>query len=70
MRLRLISIEPEESMTCFDGVIIDDILGGEGIEFFTLNIPEPTQPGVNVGLDETTINIIDDDGQTLYLSSK
>ena len=57
-------------MTCFDGVIIDDILGGEGIEFFTLNIPEPTQPGVNVGLDETTINIIDDDGQTLYLSSK
>ena len=65
VRLRLISIEPEESMTCFDGVIIDDILGGEGIEFFTLNIPEPTQPGVNVGLDETTINIIDDDGQTL-----
>ena len=60
--MRLISIEPDESSSCFEGIIIDDVLGGEEVEFFTLNIPEPTQPGVNVDRDETTINIFDDDG--------
>ena len=61
MLLRLVSIEPEDTRTCFSGVIIDDVIGGEGVEFFSLNIPQPTQPGVNVGLDTTNINIIDDD---------
>ena len=61
MFLRLVSIPGDESRTCFSGVIIDDLVGGEGTESFTLVIGEPTQPGVNLGLDETTINIIDDD---------
>ena len=67
MPLRLVSIEPDNLRTCFTGLIIDDLIGGEGVEFFNLNIPSPTQPGVNVGLDITTINIIDDDGEPLSL---
>lgn len=67
MILRLISIDPTSDRTCFNGIIIDDLIGGEGIEFFTLDILEPQQPGVVIGLDETTINIDDDDGK-LYLS--
>ena len=65
--LRLVSIEPDDLRTCFTGLIIDDLVGGEGVEFFNLNIPPPTQPGVSVGLDTTTINIIDDDGEPLSL---
>ena len=66
--LRLISIEPDDNRTCFSGVIINDVIGGEGVEFFTLNIPEPTQPGVNVGLNQTTININDDDSEPLPIT--
>ena len=62
--LRLISLGPNEDRTCFEGIIIDDSIGAEGIESFVLTIEEPTQSGVNVGLDETTINIIDDDGMS------
>ena len=61
---RLIGINPEDDRTCFTGVIIDDSVGAEGTEFFNLIIEPPTQDGVNVGLNRTTINIIDDDSKS------
>ena len=63
--LRLISLGPDEARTCFEGVIITDEICLEDDESFTLNIEEPAQAGVELGLDSTTINIIDDCGMVL-----
>ena len=60
---RIISIEPTDDRTCFQGIIIDDVIGLEDVESFTLSIELPAQDGVELGLDISTINIIDDDGR-------
>ena len=60
---RIVSIEPLSNLTCFSGQIVDDLIGLEGNEFFTLLIEETTQGGVVVERDLTTIYIIDDDGK-------
>lgn len=63
--LRLISLGPNDDRTCFEGVIITDEICLEDEESFTLDIEEPSQAGVELGLDSTTINIIDDCGTLL-----
>lgn len=50
------------SESCFSGDIIDDEIALEPDEFFTLKLLNPLTPGAAVGNDETTVNIIDDDG--------
>lgn len=59
---RLITIQPTSDRTCFSGIIIDDELGLEGEETFTLTFEKPPVDGVVVGQDKTNINILDDDG--------
>lgn len=63
---RLITIQPTSDRTCFSGVIIDDKLGLEGEETFTLSLEKPPVDGVVVGQDKTNINILDDDGTYWY----
>ena len=49
-------------MACFRGDIVDDQVALEPDEFFSLHLRDPLIDGVLIGNDETTVNIIDDDG--------
>ena len=48
---------------CFNGTIIDDVLGFEGDEQFSLTLSNPSPSEVFIGQGMTTITIQDNDGQ-------
>lgn len=58
-----VTLEPSSNRSCFTGVVVDDLIGLEGIEDFTLGLRGPGSPSVLLGNNVTIVNIVDDDGK-------
>ena len=56
------TLEPFSNISCFNGAIVDDEIGLEGTEGFTVSIRDPAVSGIEIGNDATVVNIVDDDG--------
>ncbi len=59
------TLDPNSNRSCFIGLIIDDLIGLEGVEDFTLGLRDPQVAGVTVSNTATVVNIVDDDGKNL-----
>lgn len=64
-----VTLEPNSNRSCFVGVVVDDSIGLEGIEDFTLGLSGPGVSGVSVGNNVTVVNIVDDDGKDCCYST-
>ena len=53
---------------CFTGDIVDDMVGAEFNETFMLRITNVSPTDVQIGLRETTITIVDNDGKDQHCS--
>ena len=60
-----VTIPASDSMACFTGPIIDDLIALELDESFTLTITDvsPDDNRIQHGIETTTITIIDDDSE-------
>ena len=60
-----VTIPASDSMACFTGPIIDDLIALEPHESFTLSISNisPDDNRIRRGIGTTTITIIDNDGE-------
>ena len=59
----MVILEPMSNRSCFRGFIVNDQIGLEGMEAFTIRLVDPQMSNVLTRNVTTIVNIIDDDGK-------